>query len=283
MERTLNISCLQTRPRARFESALDEAITLAEEAVAAGAQLIALPEYCGGLEIDGSKLIPPARSEDKHPVLIGLRKFAKEKKVWLVIGSLAVKGLKNKIFNRGFVVDDGGNIRNRYDKIHLFDVQLSKTETYRESELLSAGNEAVIVKTPEAVLGYSICYDLRFPGLYRDLAQAGAEILLVPAAFMKNTGEAHWHILNRARAIENNAFVVAPCAVGPVPGGGECYGHSLIINPWGKILADGGGENTGVVQTDIDLEEVMIARKKIPSLNHDQNFVLEDNIEAVLA
>jgi len=283
MGRTLNIACLQTRPRARFESALDEAITLAEEAVAAGAQLIALPEYCGGLEIDGSKLMPPACSEDKHPVLIGLRKFTKEKKVWLVIGSLAVKGLESKIFNRGFVVDDGGNIRSRYDKIHLFDVQLSKTESYRESELLSAGNEAVIVKTPEAVLGYSICYDLRFPRLYRDLAQAGAEILLVPAAFTKKTGEAHWHILNCARAIENSAFVVAPCAVGPVQGGGECYGHSLIINPWGKILVDGGGKNPAVVQTDIDLEEVMVARKKIPSLNHDQNFVLDDKIEAVLA
>ena len=283
MGRILNIACLQTRPRAKLESALDEALALAEEAVAAGGQLIALPEYCGGLEIDGSKLMPPARSEDNHPVLIGLKKFAKEKKVWMVIGSLAVKGLENKIFNRGFVVDDRGNIRNRYDKIHLFDVQLSKTEAYRESELLSAGNEAVLVETPMAVLGYSICYDLRFPGLYRDLAQAGAEILLVPAAFTKKTGEAHWHILNRARAIENNAFVVAPCAVGPVPGGGECYGHSLIINPWGKILADGGGENSAVVQTDIDLEEVIVARNKIPSLSHDQKFLLKDKTEVVLA
>ena len=283
MGRILNIACLQTRPRARFESALDEAIALGEEAVAAGAQLIALPEYCGGLEIEGSRLSPPARSEEKHPVLIGLRKFAKEKKVWLVIGSLAVKGLRNKIFNRGFVVDDRGNIRNRYDKIHLFDVQLSKTEAYEESALLSAGNEAVVVKTPAAVLGYSICYDLRFPRLYRDLAQAGAEILLVPSAFTKKTGAAHWHILNRARAIENNAFVVAPCAVGPVPGGGEVYGHSLIINPWGKILADGGEGNHAIVQTDIDLEEVMIARKKIPSLSHDRKFLFKDKSEVVLA
>ena len=282
MGRILNIACLQTRLRATPELALDEALALAEQAVAAGAQLLTLPEYCGGLEIDGSRLKPPIRSEEKHPVLIGLRKFAKEKKVWLVIGSLAVRGSENKIFNRGFVVDDRGRILNRYDKIHLFDVQLSKTEIYRESELLSAGNKAVLVTTPVAVLGYSICYDLRFPGLYRDLAQAGAEIFLVPAAFTKMTGMAHWHILNRARAIENSAFVVAPCAVGLVPGGGECYGHSLIISPWGKVLAEGRGKSSGVVQAIIDLDEVMVARTKIPSLTHDQKFLLEDKVEVFL-
>ena len=282
MGRVLKIACLQTRPRATFESALDEALALAEKAVVVGARLITLPEYCGGIKIDRSKLNPPAQFEDTHPVLIGLRKFAKEKKIWMVIGSLAVRDFENKIFNRGFVVDDEGNVHSRYNKIHLFDVQLSKTEVYRESELLSSGNEAVLVRTPVAVLGYSICYDLRFPNLYRELAQAGAEILLVPAAFTKKTGAAHWHILNRARAIENCAFILAPCAVGPVPGGGECYGHSLIINPWGKILADGGGENSGIVQMDIDIEEVALARNKIPSLTHDQKFLLKDKNGTVL-
>jgi predicted amidohydrolase len=283
MGRILNIACLQTRPRADFESALAEALALAEEAVGAGGQLLTLPEYCGGLETDGFKLKPPAKPEDKHPVLGGLRQFAKERKVWMVIGSLAITGPGGKTFNRGFVIDDAGNIRNRYDKIHLFDVRLSETEVYRESELVSSGDEAVLAETPLAILGYSICYDLRFPGLYRDLARGGAEILLVPAAFTKKTGEAHWHILNRARAIENGAFVVAPCSVGPVSGGGECYGHSLIINPWGEIIVDGGGTNSGVVQAVVDLEEVIIARTKIPSLSHDKKFFLKDKIKVEVA
>ena len=278
MSRPLNIACLQTRPRVDFKSALDEAVALAEVAVGVGSELIALPEYCGGLRSEGSLLIPPAKSEEEHPVLIGLRQFAREQKIWMVVGSIAVTGPGEKIYNRGFVVDDSGNIRNKYDKVHLFDVQLSKTEVYRESGLISGGKKAVLTDTPLALIGYSICYDVRFPGLYRDLAQAGAEILLVPAAFTKKTGEAHWHILNRARAIENGAFIVAPCAVGLVPGGGECYGHSLIINPWGEVLADG-GTIPGVVQTVIDLDEVSRTRNRIPSLKHDRKFLSASSVK----
>ncbi|MCP4319344.1 MAG: carbon-nitrogen hydrolase family protein [Hyphomicrobiales bacterium] len=271
MKRPLNIACLQTSPQPDFESALAQALTLAETAVGVGAQIIALPEYCGGLRTEGTAFAPPATNEKDHPVLEGLREFARNREVWLVVGSIAVTGPAGKIYNRGFVIDDDGAIRSRYDKIHLFDIDLSEKESYRESALVSGGLQAALVTTPFGVLGHTICYDLRFPGLYRDLAQAGADILLVPAAFTKKTGEAHWHILNRARAIENGAFVVAPCAIGPVEGGGESYGHSLIVDPWGEVLADG-GDLPGVVHATIDLDRVGETRKRIPSLFNDQPF-----------
>jgi predicted amidohydrolase len=192
----------------------------------------------------------------------------------MLAGSLAVAGLGGRIRNRGFVIDDAGRVAARYDKIHLFDVTLSATEAYRESAAVAPGDRAVVCDMPLARLGLSICYDLRFPQLYRALARAGAEILTVPAAFTRTTGEAHWHVLNRARAIETGAFVVAPCAVGPVPGGGESYGHSLVVDPWGEVLADGGTE-PGVVMTEIDLDRVGEARRRIPSLGHDRPYRLE--------
>ena len=275
MPRHINIACLQTRPLADFRSALDEAVELAEIAVGSGAEMLALPEYCGGLKTDGAMFTPPTAREDEHLVLQGLRNFARDNRVWISIGSLAVPGPENRIFNRGFVIDDTGSIRSRYDKIHMFDIQLSETEVYQESALVSEGRQAVLIDTPLGHLGQSICYDLRFPHLYRELAKSGAEILLIPAAFTKKTGEAHWHVLNRARAIENGAFVVAACAIGMVDGGGESYGHSLIIDPWGQVLADGGVER-GVVQTVIDLDQVAAARAKIPSLKHDRPFLIGD-------
>ena len=155
----------------------------------------------------------------------------------------------------------------------MFDIQLSSDQVIRESAFVSPGSEASIMKTPFGLIGHSICYDLRFPDLYRKMAQGGAEMICVPAAFMKKTGEAHWHILNRARAIENGVFIIAPCSVGNISGGGEAYGHSLIINPWGQIIADGGSE-PGIVYAKIDLNEVVEARNKIPSLSHDQSFTL---------
>ena len=174
--------------------------------------------------------------------------------------------------NRSFIIDDCGNIISRYDKIHLFDITLSAKKSYRESATVHGGQTAVICQTPLGCFGQTICYDLRFPHLYRDLSQSGAEILFVPAAFTKKTGEAHWHVLNRARAIENGAFVVAPCAIGKVEGGGESYGHSLIINPWGEILVDGGADS-GFINVNINLEEVNSARNRMPSLSHDRAFV----------
>lgn len=271
MTRPLTIACLQTRPMPDFQSAIAEALPLARRAVDDGAQLLCLPEYCGGLLSRDGVIVPPASTEANHPVLATLRSFAAEAGIWMQIGSIAIDGPDDTIINRGFLVDADGAIRARYDKIHMFDIQLSETEVHRESTYVTAGAEAVVEETPWALIGHTICYDLRFPQLYRDLAHAGAEILTVPAAFTRKTGEVHWHVLNRARAIENGAFVVAPCAYGPCPGGGETYGHSLIIDPWGEVLADG-GTGPGVVQTTIDLDAVAAARAKIPSLTHDRDY-----------
>ena len=271
MAREVRIGCVQSRPLATFDEAIEEARRLAGEAVAAGAELVCLPEYCGGLKSEGGLLVPPAAPEARHPVLDALRGFASDSGVWMLIGSIAIDGPGDRLLNRGYVIDDRGNIQARYDKIFLFDVDLSPTQQYRESAVVAPGEHAVVVDTPWGRLGMTICYDLRFPQLYRNLAQAGAEILAVPAAFTKVTGEAHWHVLNRARAIENGAVVVAPCAVGAVPGGGAAYGHSLVVSPWGEVLADG-GDGVGYVVATVDIDSVASARGRIPSLRHDRRF-----------
>ena len=220
MGRSVRIGCVQTRPVATFTEAIDEAQRGAAAAVAEGAELVCLPEYCGGLASRDGLFAPPTAPERHHPVLAALRAFAGERRVWMLVGSVAVDGSDGRFVNRGYLLDPRGAIGARYDKIHLFDVDLSPHQRYRESAVVAPGAEAVVAETPWGRLGLTICYDLRFPALYRALAQAGAEILAVPSAFTKVTGEAHWHVLNRARAIENGAVVVAPCAAGPVPGGG---------------------------------------------------------------
>ncbi|WP_317055894.1 carbon-nitrogen hydrolase family protein [Roseovarius rhodophyticola] len=273
MPRPLDIACLQTRPMPDFQSALDEAMPLAEAAVKAGADMLFLPEYCGGLKTEGAAVAPPSAPEASHPFLQAMQALARDRRVWINLGSIAVDGPDGRIINRGIMLDDAGHIRGRYDKINMFDIQLSETEVYRESAHVEAGCEAVIHDTPFARIGHTICYDLRFPDLWRSLAQAGAEILICPAAFTKKTGEAHWHVLNRARAIENTRFVISPCAIGPVPGGGESYGHSLVINPWGEVIADG-GTIPGVVQAQIDLDQVVETEARIPSLANEQEFTL---------
>uniref|UniRef100_UPI003B5226B0 carbon-nitrogen hydrolase family protein n=1 Tax=Roseovarius indicus TaxID=540747 RepID=UPI003B5226B0 len=273
MPRPLDIACLQTRPRPEFRSALDEALPLADTAARAGADILFLPEYCGGLQSEGSALTPPSAPETEHPFLQEMQGFARDRKIWINLGSIAVDGPDGRIINRGFMLDDSGAIRGRYDKINMFDIQLSETEVYRESARVSPGSKAVIHDTPFARIGHTICYDLRFPELFRTLAQAGAEILICPAAFTKKTGEAHWHMLNRARAIETTRFVISACAIGPVPGGGECYGHSLVVSPWGEVISDG-GTIPGVVQARIDLDAVAEAEGRVPSLMNDRPFTL---------
>lgn len=271
MPRPLTVACLQTRPMPDFETASDEALGLAEEACDAGAEFLALPEYCGGLACEGAMIRAPAARDDDHPVVNALRDLAKRRGVWILIGSVAVPGPDGMIINRGFLVDPAGLLHGRYDKIHMFDIRLSESATYEESAAVAPGNLAVLHDTPFGRIGHTICYDLRFPHLYRDLALAGAEILAVPAAFTKKTGAMHWHVLNRARAIENGAFIVSPCSVGPVPGGGEAYGHSIIVDPMGKIVAEGGTDKTLVMAT-IDLDDVADARSRIPSLEHDRPY-----------
>jgi predicted amidohydrolase len=187
----------------------------------------------------------------------------------LLLGSLAIKAGPGKVTNRSYLVDAAGEIAARYDKLHLFDVDLADGERYRESAAVAPGSNAVVAPTPWATLGLSICYDLRFPYLYRALAQAGAQILTVPAAFARTTGQAHWHVLLRARAIETGCYVLAPCQCGTHGGGRPTYGHSLIVDPWGRILADGGDE-PGIVTATLDLAEVAKARAMIPALQHDR-------------
>ena len=271
MRRPVHIACLQTQPKPDFETALLEALELAAIAVEQGAQVLFLPEYCGGIRTQGGMFAPPALPEASHPVLSGLRAFAKTHDIWISVGSLAVPDGNAKVINRSLLVDCTGAVVSRYDKLHLFDIQLSDQEVYRESARVTPGQDCVVSHTDWAVIGHSICYDLRFPNLYRDMAQAGAEILMVPSAFTKKTGQAHWHVLNRARAIENGAFVISACAVGTVEGEGEAYGHSLIVTPWGEVLADAGAQR-GVIHTTLDLDDVAIARGKIPSLQHDRPY-----------
>ncbi|MEM7240543.1 MAG: nitrilase-related carbon-nitrogen hydrolase, partial [Pseudomonadota bacterium] len=185
MARPLTLACLQTRPMPDFGSAVEEALGLAEQAVGQGAEFLALPEYCGGLVTDGAEIKAPAAPEDDHPVLTALASYARERGVWIMAGSVAVPGPDGTIINRGVVIDREGRHVTRYDKIHMFDIQLSNADVYRESACVSPGAEARLVPTDWGLVGHTICYDLRFPGLYRDLAQAGAEILAVPAAFTR--------------------------------------------------------------------------------------------------
>ena len=202
MARRLSIACLQTCPKATIGEAIDEALPIAEKAVEAGADILFLPEYCSGLVSEEGMLKPPAAPDEDHPM----------------VSVFAVSAASEKIVNRAIMISADGKVISRYDKIHLFDVQISATEVYRESATVIAGNHASIINLDDFKLAHVICYDLRFPQLFRDLAQAGAEVIAVPAAFMKKTGEVHWHVLNRARAIENGCFIVAPCAVGEIPG-----------------------------------------------------------------
>lgn len=264
------IACLQTSPKPDFESAIVEALQLARLADAE-TKMLFLPEYCSGIKVEGQRFLAPAAEPHENPMLLALQKHASENSVWIMAGSVAVPGKAGRIRNAGFVINSAGELVTRYDKIHLFDIQLSGDEVYRESDSVEAGDELVLVDTPLGQIGHTICYDLRFPQLYRDLSQAGAEILAIPAAFTRATGQAHWHALCRARAIENGAFVVAPCAVGDIEGGGGSYGHSLVIDPWGEIIADG-GEAPGVVHAMIDMAKVAEARSRIPSLQHDKKW-----------
>tara|TARA_B100001250_G_C19712660_1_gene749924 strand:- start:81 stop:899 length:819 start_codon:yes stop_codon:yes gene_type:complete len=266
----LRVACLQTVPKPTIDDALEEAISLANEAEESKVDFIFLPEYCGGLKSDGALYRPPAAKEEHHIFLRKFKDFCKEKSVWCCLGSIAIDSGENKIINRGFIIDNSGHVVSRYDKIHMFDISL-KGEEHKESDTVKPGNKAVILKTKYGVIGHTICYDLRFPSLYRELCQNGAQILLAPAAFTRKTGAAHWHILNQCRAIENGAFVISPCAIGDIEGGGGSYGHSLIIDPWGQVIADG-GDKRGVVIADINIELVNKVRDQLPSLAHDRNF-----------
>jgi predicted amidohydrolase len=246
-------------------SALEDAVRHAAEG---DAEMLFTPEMSGILDRDSGRAAKNLCTEDDDKVLAACREAAKRHSIWLHIGSLAVLVDGGKVANRGFVIDREGNIRARYDKLHLFDVDLPTGESWRESNVYSAGEGVVLVNgTPIGKLGLTICYDLRFPGLFARLAEADADIIAVPAAFTVPTGRAHWHVLLRARAIEAGLFVVAAAQVGRHEDGRQTFGHSLVIDPWGEVLLDM-GEDKGVGFADIDLARISDVRSRIPALNH---------------
>ncbi|HLG87727.1 MAG TPA: carbon-nitrogen hydrolase family protein [Alphaproteobacteria bacterium] len=267
----LRVACLQLNARPDLDANLDEVERLARAAGIEGAELIATPENTSGMYANRSALIDSALPEAGHPGLKRLTDLARETGVWLVVGSLSIRLENDKLANRCFLIDPAGTVAARYDKIHMFDSDPPDGQPYRESATFEPGKRAVVAETPFGRLGLSICYDVRFPALYAELARAGAKMISVPAAFTVPTGQAHWHVLLRARAIETGTFVIAPAQTGEHAGGRRTYGHSLIVSPWGEVLADG-GDSTGIAAAELDFERVAAARRMIRSLDHVRPF-----------
>jgi predicted amidohydrolase len=264
-------ACIQVNASNDMAANIKAASDLTRAAVRDGADFVLMPENVSMIEAGRANIIAKAMPEETHAALAAFRALAAELGVWLHCGSLAVSLPNGKIANRTYVVGPKGETVARYDKIHMFDVDLGNGERYAESATFDPGNETAVVDLPWGRLGLTICYDLRFPNLYRRLAQAGADYLAVPSAFTRPTGEAHWHVLLRARAIETGCFVFAPAQTGEHAGGRKTYGHSLIVGPWGAVLADAGTE-PGFIAAVIDPAEIDQARSKIPALSLERQF-----------
>ena len=265
---------VQLRSGRSMDANLDMAEALIRRAAKGGALYVQTPENTGFMELEPEQTLQKAETEQTNVALARLRALAAELGIYLHIGSLAIKEDGLRVANRSYLIDPEGEIAARYDKLHMFDVDLAQDESHRESAHCRPGAKAVVADLPFGRLGLSICYDLRFPQLYRALANAGAEFIAVPAAFTRQTGEAHWHVLIRARAIETGAFILAATQGGLHESGRSTYGHSLIVSPWGEILAEA-GEEPGVVFADIDLAASAEARARIPNLKHGRDFELE--------
>ena len=266
-------ACIQLNTQDDLSANIAAIDLLVDQAAGRGADFVALPENCFVMEAPGGGFKSPAYAEDEHPGILHMQQKAKSLGVWLMIGSVALKAEgTSRRYNRLILIDNKGNIAFRYDKIHLFDVTLPDGETYAESARIQPGDKAVLAQTPWGSVGLSICYDVRFPYLYRDLAKAGAEMLAIPAAFTHTTGSAHWHVLLRARAIENGCFVIAPAQCGLHPGNRRTYGHSMIIDPWGRVLVEASEDRPEVIMARIDTSQVADIRQKIPSLAFETTF-----------
>jgi len=268
-----NAAMIQMRSGLDPAANLAAALKLIHEAKAAGADYVLTPEMTNILAAKREQLFAKIVAEEQDTTLTTLRDVARKLAIYIHIGSLAIKASPEKAANRSFLIDRRGEVVARYDKIHMFDVDLAGGESYRESDTYRPGELAMIADLPWGRLGLTVCYDLRFPALYRALAEAGASFLAIPSAFTRQTGEAHWHVLQRARAIENGCFVLAAAQGGKHENGRETYGHSLVVDPWGRILAEGGTE-PGVVMAQIDPSEIVAARSQIPSLHHGRRFEL---------
>ena len=274
---TFKAAMIQMRTGLDPAANLDAAARMIREAKANGADYAQTPEMTNIMDVKRERFFATIREEDDDPSLAGFRALARELHIFIHVGSLAIKIAPEKAANRAFLINPKGDIAARYDKVHMFDVDLAGGESYRESRNYRAGEIAVNADLPWGRLGVTICYDLRFPALYRALAEAGATMLAIPSAFTTQTGEAHWHVLMRARAIENGCFVLAAAQGGTHENGRDTFGHSLIVDPWGRILAEGGTE-PGVVMAEIDPALVTQARSRMPSLQHGRRFEMAEPI-----
>lgn len=268
---TFKAGLIQMRSGITPAANVDTASRLIAEAKAAGADYVQTPEMTNIMEVRRDRLFETIREEENDPSLAAFRDLAKTHGLYVHIGSLAIKLLPDRAANRGFLIDPRGEIVARYDKIHMFDVDLANGESYRESRTYRPGEIAVTADLPWGRLGISVCYDLRFPALYRALAEAGSTMLAIPSAFTRQTGEAHWNVLMRARAIETGCFVLAAAQGGKHENGRETFGHSIVVDPWGRIIAEGGTE-PGVIMAEIDPALITEARSRVPSLEHGRRF-----------
>ncbi|MED5225716.1 MAG: carbon-nitrogen hydrolase family protein [Pseudomonadota bacterium] len=267
----LKVACIQTNSKADPNINIREVSSLIRAARSKGAELIITPEVVGMLEPNREKALNKAQPENYHGVLREFRALSRDLAIWLLIGSISIKLSNGKLANRSFLINPDGRIIARYTKIHMFDVEVNDGSIYRESATYQPGTSACLARTPWGLVGLTICYDIRFPALYRDLAKAGAKIIFIPSAFTEVTGEAHWHILQRARAIENGCFIVSAAQTGMHEQNRKTFGHSIIVDPWGNILADA-DKDVGFITADLDLNLVDEVRKKIPSLTHDREY-----------
>jgi predicted amidohydrolase len=265
------VACVQMNSGREIAPNIETTRTLVRRARDMGADFITTPENVTLLDRSRKQLLQKARPESDHPAIPAFRDMARETGAWLLAGSLTIKLNDEQTANRSYLFDPSGNAVAQYDKIHMFDVDLKGGDSYRESATFRPGGEAVLAPTPWGLLGMTVCYDVRFAYLYRALAHAGASFLSVPAAFTEFTGRAHWHVLLRARAIETGCFVIAPAQSGLHEDGRRTFGHSLVIAPWGEVLADG-GEGVGVVTAVIDTTRIEEARGMVPALTHDKTF-----------
>ena len=267
----LKVACIQTNSKSDPNINIREVSSLIRAARSKGAELITTPEVVGMLEPNREKALNKAQPENYHGVLREFRALSRDLAIWLLIGSISIKLSNGKLANRSFLINPDGQIIARYTKIHMFDVEVNDGSIYRESATYQPGTSACLARTPWGLVGLTVCYDIRFPALYRDLAKAGAKIIFIPSAFTEVTGEAHWHILQRARAIENGCFIVSAAQTGMHEQNRKTFGHSIIVDPWGNILADA-DKDVGFITADLDLNLVDEVRKKIPSLTHDREY-----------
>ncbi|QTC90674.1 carbon-nitrogen hydrolase family protein [Brevundimonas goettingensis] len=275
MSAGLDIALIQTRTPATPEAGLAHVEPLIREAAAGGAKFILTPEVSNFVEQRRDKKGQWVTDEDQDGVILGLRRLAAELGVWILIGSAVVRSGAagdDRAANRSLLIDAGGGLVGRYDKLHVFDVDLANGETYRESATIRPGDGATVADTPWGRLGMSVCYDVRFPHLYRRLAKAGAAMISVPAAFTVPTGEAHWETLLRARAIETGAFVLAPAQGGLHEDGRKTWGRSIVVGPWGEVIAKLDHDEPAVLRATLDLSAVEKARASVPALKHDREF-----------